>query len=391
MLSVVEAVVGAVIVILTLSDAFETIVLPRTQQRRYRLTRLIYRGSWWLWASLSEMRISRSRREALLFFYGPTLIILLIVMWAIALIAGFGLILHAVNNPQAHGESLGTSLYLSGSTFFTLGLGDVVPHTSAARVFAIIEAGTGFGFLAMVISYLPIFYQAFSRREVAISSLDAHAGSPATAIELIRRNDDRVAEDVLREWENWAGQLLESHLSYPILALFRSQHEHQSWLGALTVILDTCALSMTGLRDMSDHQARFTFAIARHALIDLAQVFFADPREPDPPRLSGRRLRRARAPAAVLRLPVLRPGNCRGQSRGAAAAVRAHRLLPVAPLATRPAALDPRPGRAGRLGDHTLGHDAHLRTGLPCGPRPGGRIAPGPDMRSLLRMDASHA
>ena len=233
-----------------------------------------------------RLPVANTRRDLIVALYGPLLLIFLLVVWALSLVAGFGLMLHALDASGSAARSLGDSIYLSGATFFTLGLGDVLPATAAAKVLTIIEAGTGFcGFLAMIIGYLPVFYQAFSRREVAISLLDAHAGSPPTALELIRRNGDRVAEQVLQEWEPWAAELLESHLSYPVLTFFRSQHEKQSWLAALTVILDSCALIMTGLEGMPARQARFTYGIARHALVDLTQTFFAEPRPPEPPRL----------------------------------------------------------------------------------------------------------
>jgi hypothetical protein len=141
----------------------------------------------------------------------------------------------------------------------------------------------GFGFLALVIGYLPVLYQSFSRREVTISLLDARAGSPPTAYELLRRNtgpatcDFEALTEVLAHWENWAAELMESHLSYPVLAYFRSQHDNQSWIASLTAVLDVCALSMVGMEGVCQYQARMTFAIARHALVDLSQVFAAAP------------------------------------------------------------------------------------------------------------------
>src|SRR5207244_12946568 len=78
----------------------------------------------------------------------------------------------------------GADMYMSGTTFFTLGLGDVVPRTPIAKSLTVIEAGMGFAFLALVIGYFPVIYQAFSRREMAISLLDARAGSPPPAGEL---------------------------------------------------------------------------------------------------------------------------------------------------------------------------------------------------------------
>jgi hypothetical protein len=146
----------------------------------------------------------------------------------------------------------------------------------------VLEAGLGFGFLALVIGYLPVLYQSFSRREVTISLLDARAGSPPTAFEMLRRNAGENMEfealtEVLRDWEKLSADLMETHLSYPVLAYFRSQHDNQSWIASLTAVLDVCALSMVGLNGMCQYQARMTFAIARHALVDLSQVFSAQP------------------------------------------------------------------------------------------------------------------
>src|SRR5262249_55245226 len=180
-------------------------------------------------------------------------------------------------------------LYTSGSTFFTLGLGEM-PNTGSARVLTIVEAGMGFAFLGIIIGYLPVIYQSFSRREVIISMLDARAGSPSTAVELLRRHRQDHGLDALdrifRDWEQWSAELMETHLSYPVLAYFRSQHDNQSWLAALTTILDATALVMAGLQNVSSSQAALTFAIARHALVDLSQIFNVHPERCEIDRLS---------------------------------------------------------------------------------------------------------
>jgi hypothetical protein len=85
--------------------------------------------------------------------------------------------------------------------------------------------------------------------------------------------------ELLADWEQWSAELMESHLSYPALAYFRSQHDNQSWIASLTAILDVCSLAMVGLEGMCEYQARMTFAIARHALVDLSQVFAAPPKK----------------------------------------------------------------------------------------------------------------
>jgi hypothetical protein len=201
------------------------------------------------------------------------------------LVLGFGLMQYGAGSAvNANGGQPGfaTDIYLSGTTFFTLGLGDVVPRTSLARVLVVTEAGFGFGFLAAVIGYLPFIYGSFSKREVNISLLDARAGTPPTAGELLRRHSYPGGSEALRllfkDWEYWAAELMESHLSYPVLAFFRSQHDNQSWVAALTAILDSCALVKVAITDTCRRQAELTFAIARHAVVDLSQVFKTQPR-----------------------------------------------------------------------------------------------------------------
>jgi hypothetical protein len=171
----------------------------------------------------------------------------------------------------------GTDLYVSGTTLFTLGLGDVVPHSRLARALIILESGVGLGFVALVIGYLPVLYQAFSRREVSVALLDSRAGSPPNAAELFRRHAFEGGHEaltaLLAEWERWSAEILESHISYPILCYYRSQHDNQSWLSALVSILDTCSLLISVVEGDPSRQAQLTFVMARHALIDLGEVF----------------------------------------------------------------------------------------------------------------------
>jgi hypothetical protein len=168
-LEIVAAVAGIVIIIAIFWDAFETMVLSRRVLQTYRIARLYYRATWSTWSQLTQLVPDGTRREALLGLYGPLSLIILIALWAILLITGFGLLHYGLGSEleSAAGEaSLGTDLYFSGTTFVTLGLGDVNPQGDAARALTVLEAGTGFGFLALVIGYLPVLYQAFSRRDL---------------------------------------------------------------------------------------------------------------------------------------------------------------------------------------------------------------------------------
>jgi len=270
---------GIVVILAVLLDAFETVVLPRRVRRKFRITVWFYRNTWIPWRKITTLIKEPGRRENFLGYFGPLSLLFLLVLWACGLIFGFALLQYGAgehvmlsNEPVTFGRVI----YLSGSTFFTLGYGDIIPTSGFARVLAVLEAGMGFGFLGTVIGYLPTIYSSFSRREIEISLLDARAGSPPTAAELLLRFGNcprpEVLDKMLHEWEHWAAELLESHISYPPLSFFRSQHINQSWLGALTMMLDASALVIAGIDGIRDEQAKLTFAVARHAMVDLAQL-----------------------------------------------------------------------------------------------------------------------
>lgn len=282
---------GVALITVVLWEAFETIVLPRRVTRRYRATRLFYRYSWLPWAWLTSWIKRPRRREAFLAVYGPISLLLLLGFWALGLVVGFGVLHYGLRTEILPADrSFWTYLYMSGTTFFTLGYGDVVPIRTGGRALAVLESGMGFGFLAVIIGYIPMLSQAFSHREVNIALLDARAGTPPTVAELIRRQTGETAQrdlnQLLHDWERWSAELMESHLSYPVLTFFRSQHDNQSWLAALTAVLDTCAVLLVARSDCG-RQAELTFAMARHAVVDMSQVLGLPPDSGAPDRLQN--------------------------------------------------------------------------------------------------------
>ncbi len=293
--SVVAVIFGLVILWVVFLDAFETVVLPRRVTRHFKLTAWFYRRTWIPWRRIAEHIRTPSRQQSFLGYFGPLSLIMLLAFWATALIFGFALLQYGSGEHEQLGNepiTFGRIVYHSGETFFTLGYGDILPTTGLARALSVLEAGMGFAFLGVVIGYLPVVYGSFSRREIQISMLDARAGSPPTASELLVRLAGRsdgptieqtVLDGVLRDWERWAAELLESHISYPVLSFFRSQHSNQSWVGALTTMLDVTSLLLTGIEGVHPGQAKLTFAMARHAAVDLAQVVNAhyNPLAPD--------------------------------------------------------------------------------------------------------------
>ncbi len=300
-MSILLAISSIMVIGIVLLDGFEALLLPRRVLRKFRLARYYYVLSWQMWKSVARAIGSRKRREAFLSVYGPLSIVVLFAIWASGLIVGFAVLQQSLDTPLNTPGGERTPIdyfYMSGVTMFTLGYGDVTPASSLGRIIAVIESGVGFGFLAAVIGYLPVLYSAFSRRELPISLLDARAGSPPTATEALvragRSHEHASMLSHLSEWEHWAAEVLESHLSFPVLTFYRSQHDNQSWLAALTAVLDTCAIIMSHLEEIDSTQATLTFAMARHAAVDLAQIYRSAPLQIDEPRITPDEITRIR-------------------------------------------------------------------------------------------------
>ncbi len=279
---------GLFLVLVVFLDAFQTIILPRRPRGRFRPTRVFYIATWKPWSAVARRIRDLKKRDQFYSTYGPLSLLVLLAVWATLLILGFALIYFALGTPfsdnmMSHfsgAHAFWTDLYVSGTTLTTLGLGDVLPIRPFARAIIIFEAGFGLGLVALVVGYLPVLYGAFSRREVSVALLDGRAGSPPTAAELLTRHGfdggERALVDLLAEWERWSAELLESHVSYPLLCYYRSQHDNQSWLSALVAILDACALLIATVE--GTRQAQLTFAMARHAVIDLGHIFHLEER-----------------------------------------------------------------------------------------------------------------
>jgi len=342
---IVSMVAGIFCLFAVLLDAFQTIILPRRASGRFRLTRLFYIATWNPWVFFARRIRNPRKRESAYSFYGPLSLIFLLAVWAGVMVIGFALIYYALGSPftdSLEGSGFRSDLYVSGTTIFTLGLGDVTPRSAWARELIILEAGIGFGFLAVVMGYFPVLYGAFSRREVSISLLDARAGSPPTAAELMRRHSYPGAEHaltlLLEEWERWSAELLESHISYPLLCYFRSQHNNQSWISALTAVADASALLIAGVRGHEARQAQLTFAMARHAMVDLAQIFSLAPVTNAPDRLPPERYEQLYNLLCQSGVKVCRDGNSferlremRALYEGYAEALAGYLLMPLPP------------------------------------------------------------
>jgi hypothetical protein len=283
---------GATVIVFTLAEFFVAFLLPRRVRHEPRVARMILVAGWRVWRFLARRLPARSG-DTMLGFYGPVLLLFAIALWAVALIFGFALLQWAGGSHVVRGGGGGfdDDLFFSAGGFLSASM-QLSPSTSLARVLFLAEAACGFGVLFVAIGYLPAIYQAFSRREVAVAQLAPRAGTPPTAGALLTRSGRRGGwpdlDLYLAEWEGWAAELMETHLSYPALAYFRSQHVDQNWLAALTSVLDACVFAIAAAPEKPEVEAaEITLAIGRHALADLSHVLRARPGRFDPPRLGS--------------------------------------------------------------------------------------------------------
>jgi hypothetical protein len=275
---VLVALLGLALIALMVAEFFVFFLLPRRVRREPRVARGITRALWTPWRAAAQ-RMRPVTADTVLGLFGPLALIGVLAIWVVGLILGFAALLWGNHTEFVHPANRGfwDDLYFSAATFFSFSTDLGRGGGSLGNVLAVSEAASGFGVFFIAIGYLPSLYQAFSRREIAVSQLDPRAGSPPTAGALLlgaaRHGGWPYLDEYLREWEEWAAELMETHLSYPILGYFRSQHVNQNWLSALTTVLDTCAVALSARPRGSAEPARLAFAIGRHAVADLALAY----------------------------------------------------------------------------------------------------------------------
>jgi hypothetical protein len=305
---------GAVLVLLMLAEFFVTFLVPRRVRRGPRIARQLYAVVWRPWRAMGR-RLAPRAADTVLGLFGPAGLVLILGAWALGLVVGFAGLHWANRTHFTHaGSGVANDLYISAGSFFSASTG-LDPTGAVARTLNILEAGAGFAVLFVVIGYLPALFQAFSRREVAVSKLDPRAGSPpcgaAMALYAAQRGGWADLDAFLREWETWSAELMETHLSYPLLGYFRSQHVNQSWLAALTAVLDASAIVLSAAEEGRWEGAELAFAVGRHAVADLSYVFRAAVVPDAADRLPEADFQRLRGLLADAGLSLLAEDECR--------------------------------------------------------------------------------
>src|SRR5919201_2171955 len=281
LIPVLEVLAGLLVVVAILFDVFLAVVVPRRAPNMGRMLRVsvfLIPGLWTVWRELGLRLSSSERREAFLGSFGSLAVVLLLGAWVAGLIAGYGLLLHALGSQlRPAPQDLGTALYFAGVALLTLGFGDIVATEAPARFIALSAAANGLGLFALVITLMFTLYGSFQRREVAVVVLQAGAGAPPSGVTLLESYAlGGMLDDLPRvfsEWQAWAAEVLDSHLAYPILAYFRSSHDNDSWISSLGAVMDAATLVLTTIDGGPKGWAKLSRAIGGHCLEDLVQSF----------------------------------------------------------------------------------------------------------------------
>jgi hypothetical protein len=280
-LRVLAVVAGTLVVIAAIGSAVKTVVLPRA--RASRITRAVFQGLRGVFHLVAPPSMPFERRDRILGAYAPLGLISLLAAWLSLVLVGFTAIFWGIEE-----DGVRTAFDLSGSSLFTLGFAR--PRTLESEMLVFVEAAIGLFLLALLISYLPTIYGAYSHREIEIAALEVRAGATPSAREMIWRYQrlDRLAEihEVWGTWQRWFAEVEESHTSYPVLVFFRSQHPDHSWLTASGAVLDAASLVLSSVATPRDVEAEFCIRsgyLSLRAIADFFQIEHDPAPRPDDP------------------------------------------------------------------------------------------------------------
>src|SRR2546429_152372 len=278
----IELILGSIIVVSTLVDIFQSVVVPRPTRRSLRLAPFLLNGMWPLWKWIALRLPSAKYRAACLGIYAPLTVVVLLLVWGIALIFGYGLLFLALQSelqPRLH--DLGTALYFAGTSLLTLGFGDIVAIGGITRILALCAGASGIVLASSVISMFFSLYSSLGHREVLVTMLRNRAGSPSSGVTLLETYAHlQMLEELpgfLTAWEEWSTEVLIGSLSYPVLPYFRSVRPDESWVSALGTLLDAATLIISCIEDGPAGPANLLYQSGCQLVNDLKDYFNISP------------------------------------------------------------------------------------------------------------------
>jgi fumarate reductase subunit D len=270
-------VIGVAWVAAVFLSAICTVVVPRGVP--VRLTRIVFLTMRRFFEFRSRFADTYEERDRAMALYAPLTLIVLPVVWMALTLIGFTAMFWGLGV-----QPLRSAFVTSGSSLLTLGFlrAPDLPTT----VLAFIEATLGLILLALLITYLPSMYSAFSRREHSVALVTILAGSPPTPAEMLSRFHaikglGQMEEDVWRPWLDWFVDVEETHTSFAGLPFFRSPQPERSWIIAAGVVLDTASIYASTLDVPRSPSAELCIRSGYLALRRIAD-FYGIPYDADP-------------------------------------------------------------------------------------------------------------
>jgi hypothetical protein len=270
-LRVVAAVGGVILIVGMLSDAVATLIVTQGSSSFWRPTRIFYAVTWRA-TRVVAARLPDRVGEYSLNVYPALSLLGLLVLWLVGLMVGWSLVYWGLDQRLGGTREYGTLLYYAGTSLVTPVFGSA--HGSLVRALTLLETLTGLVTIALMISYLPALYGAYSRRESRLLTLDDPMGGRITPVRVVVLNapggDVETLYRAFGEWEMWTADVLESHVSYPMLALFRSQHAGQSWVTALGLVTDAATLASACVEGAASREPYFLYRRGRRAILEIS-------------------------------------------------------------------------------------------------------------------------
>lgn len=277
-MNIIVGVAGIFLVLLTLRDVFVAAIVPRAATPLLRPSAFAFYLFWKLWKRVANTQSDPDRRETILSTFGPFGVIAILALWVALLIIGYGFIFFALRTQlQPHPISLWSAIYFAGTSFLTIGFGDIVGRSGATRFVSLLAGASGLGVVAVVTSYLFSIIGSFQAREAFVVTVGSRAGVPPSGVGLLilaSENEVLASLDaVLRDGQKWTAALMETSLAYPVSTYFRSSHDDESWIATLGTLLDASSLLIATVAGKRHGEARFMSTIGVHAVKDLARYF----------------------------------------------------------------------------------------------------------------------
>jgi len=275
---VLEVLTGFLLCVLAAYDLFKSVVLPRPAINKFVLVRQLFFNLWRFWRWVGDRIEETGRKEGWLATFAPIGVLMMFLVWALAFVAGYGLIIDGFRD-EMHPipGDFWESLYFSAGTLVPLSYGDYVPIGVMARLTTIAESTTGVALAALAITLLFSLYESFQRREELVVTLDALAGAPPSGVQILETSAELTMRDQLvktfDDWRAWTAAVLESHLAYPILFYFRSSHDNEAWLNSFGAVMDAANLVVSTVDGEAKGSARLTLTIGNHLIEDMAWNF----------------------------------------------------------------------------------------------------------------------